>query len=89
MRLEALKRRLESAGERGLARSASRLSLMEARLAGLDPLAPLARGYAMARKADGTFLRRADEVRPGDALDIVVPGGTVKTKVTGVERNGE
>ncbi|WP_243363380.1 exodeoxyribonuclease VII large subunit [Fundidesulfovibrio terrae] len=86
-RLEAAASRLQPTGERCLERSAARLDLMAARLAGLDPEAPLDRGYVMARKADGTFLRRVDEVRPGDALDIVVRDGTVKTAVSGVEKN--
>lgn len=86
-RLEGLTHRLTSAGERGVERASSRLALMEARLGGLDPRKPLERGYALARKADGTFLRRVDEARPGEGVDIIVSDGTVKTVVTGVEQS--
>ena len=88
-RVDGLVRRLDAAGERGLERAYTKLTLVEALLAGLDPRKPLERGYALARKADGTFLRRVDEVQPGDELDIIVRDGTVKTGVTGVERNIE
>ena len=54
---------------------------------GLDPHGPLERGYALARKADGTFLSGVDQVRPGDELDIIVRDGTVKTDVRDVARN--
>jgi exodeoxyribonuclease VII large subunit len=37
----------------------------------------LARGFALVRDSDGTMLRRADEVRPGAALDIEFADGHV------------
>ena len=85
--LEECSRRLESAGERWLARAGSGLDLLGVRLGGLDPHGPLERGYALARKADGTFLSGVDQVRPGDELDIIVRDGTVKTDVRDVARN--
>lgn len=86
-RLGETSRRLDAAASLSGERAQARLALLDARLAGLDPRKPLERGYALARKADGTFLRRVDEVRPGDQLDIVVQDGTVKTGVTSVERH--
>jgi exodeoxyribonuclease VII large subunit len=86
-RLEECSKRLESAGERWLARAGSGLDLLGVRLGGLDPHGPLERGYALARKADGTFLSGVDQVRPGDALDIIVRDGTVRTDVRDVARN--
>jgi exodeoxyribonuclease VII large subunit len=37
----------------------------------------LARGFTLVRAADGTMLRRADEVKPGAALDIEFADGHV------------
>ncbi|MFZ5428054.1 MAG: exodeoxyribonuclease VII large subunit [Thermodesulfobacteriota bacterium] len=86
-RLDALSGRLDAAGGRFFDKASARLDLLGARLDGLDPNRPLERGYALARKADGRYLRRVDEVRPGDRLDIIVRDGSVNTSVTGVERN--
>lgn len=88
MRLDSLARRLDTVRERGVERAEARLAVLGARLDGLDPARPLELGYALARKADGTYLRTVDEVRPGDGLDIVLRDGTVQTKVTGAERGG-
>ena len=85
-RLENLSARLAPASARLAERASSRLEVLSARLEGLDPERPLARGYALARKADGTFLRSVDEVRPGDGLDILVRDGAVNATVSGVER---
>lgn len=85
-RLEGLWQRLTSSGCRGLERTESKLDLLTARLHGLDPRKPLERGYALARKADGAFLRSVDEVSPGEGIDIIVQDGTVKTIVSDVER---
>lgn len=84
-RLEALEHRAELAGERMLFVRAARFEPLAARLAGLDPMGPIARGYALARLADGTYLRSISQVRPDQALDVVVRDGTVRTRVTGAE----
>ncbi|MFP5221311.1 MAG: exodeoxyribonuclease VII large subunit [Acidobacteriota bacterium] len=86
-RLDDASRRLDAAASLAGERAQARLALLETRLAGLDPRKPLERGYALARKADGTFLRSVDEVRTGDHLDIIVRDGTVKTGVTALEPN--
>ena len=86
-RLGGLVQRLSSSGGRGLERLESRLELLRARLHGLDPRKPLERGYALARKANGAFLRSVDEVERGESIDIIVRDGTVKTTVSDVERN--
>jgi exodeoxyribonuclease VII large subunit len=86
-RREALERRgeqLKSSLRFFMAAQARRLDLAEARLAGLDPAAPLARGYSLATVArTGKFLRRTGDVRPGDKLDIMVYDGHVAATVTG------
>jgi exodeoxyribonuclease VII large subunit len=85
--VDGLSQRLSSSGGRGLERVGSKLELLVARLHGLDPRKPLERGYALARKANGAFLRSVDEVSHGERIDIIVRDGTVKTTVSDVERN--
>lgn len=83
--VETLGLRLGAAGSRLVARRESAMDLLAARLDGLNPEKPLERGYALARKADGTFLRRIEDVASGDTLDIIISNGTVKTVVTSIE----
>jgi len=85
-RLEDMTGRLFRAGRALSDLAESRLSFLDVKLASLDPKAPLTRGYALARKADGTFLRSVDDVRPNDALDILVSDGMVSTRVTNAKR---
>lgn len=66
---KSMRRKLELAG--GVMAGA------EVRLAGLDPALPLSRGYALVQKPDGGFLRRPDEVTPGDNLEVVLADGRV------------
>ncbi len=85
VRLEGLARRAErliAAGRLYGADRERRLAVAAARLAGLDPMAPLGRGYSLTTVArTGKFLRRADDVRPGDNLDIMVYAGRVRATV--------
>ncbi len=74
--------RLDQAVNARLDRTGSSLDLAFARLAGLDPEAPLARGYSLVTvERTGKFLRRADETRPGDRLDIRTGQGNVAARV--------
>jgi exodeoxyribonuclease VII large subunit len=84
-RLAASAAGLERAGRLHLEGASRRLELLEARLGPLDPELPLARGYALVRRADGRFLRSVAEVGPGDALRVQVRDGAVAARVEGVE----
>jgi exodeoxyribonuclease VII large subunit len=58
------------------------LALLGAALRGLDPEAPLQRGYSLVRiQRTGGFLRDPKQVTPGDALDIRVRDGRVTAVV--------
>lgn len=72
---------LERVMLRGLEDLGVRLNASTARLSGLDPELPLSRGYALVRKPDGGFLRRPDEVRGGDELELILSGGSVPVAV--------
>lgn len=59
------------------------LKLAHTTLNGLNPEAPLDRGYSLIRiERTGEFLRDPKEVTPGDALDIRVKNGRVGAVVT-------
>jgi exodeoxyribonuclease VII large subunit len=58
---------------------------LEYRLAALSPGATLARGYAIARHADGRVVTTADAVAAGDMLVLDLHDGTLTATVTGVE----
>jgi len=59
------------------------LELMTTTLDGLNPEAPLERGYSLIRiERTGEFLRDPKEVTSGDALDIRVKDGRIAAVVT-------
>ncbi len=71
----ALAERLRLAMELRLAETSRRAEVLEARLCGLDPEAPLARGYSLVRVLGaqggaGRLLRAADQAAPGDRLRV-------------------
>ena len=54
---------------------------LESRLAALDPLAPLARGYALVRDERGRFVRSRLDVRAGDRVVVQVADGEFAAEV--------
>jgi exodeoxyribonuclease VII large subunit len=93
--LAARKARLRSAS-RALAREASsqlqrrraELAATVARLESLSPLAVLARGYALVRRArDGAVVRRAEQLARGERLRIRLAEADVEASVESVTRH--
>ena len=89
-RIELQRHRLHAARGRLADRLAERLRGLRERahtagllVQNLNPRAILERGYAIARAADGSVVRDAATLAPGDALDVVLARGTVGTRVTG------
>ncbi|NDY55134.1 exodeoxyribonuclease VII large subunit [Desulfovibrio sulfodismutans] len=82
-RADRLSQRLEAAME-GIVRDRERaLRDAELRLAGLDPMAPLARGYSLTTLVrTGKFLRRAGDAAKGDKIEVMVYEGTIRAEVT-------
>ncbi|MFP6641077.1 MAG: exodeoxyribonuclease VII large subunit, partial [Myxococcota bacterium] len=92
-RLAAQRRQLESA-RRALFRAAVRraevhragFARLVAGLQSLSPLAVLARGYALVeRRPEGTLLRRAEDVAPGDRIGIRLSLGEIRAVVEASE----
>lgn len=72
-------------GHRALAGRAEReravLAGLQAGLRALGPAATLARGYAVARLADGTIVRDPQQAPRGAELEVVVEHGSLATRV--------
>ena len=64
-----------------LRQSERALDVATARLRVLDPAAALARGWSITRRADGTLVRSASALSPGDELITTLADGTVTSDV--------
>jgi exodeoxyribonuclease VII large subunit len=80
-RLEPLSLRLRAAGARRLELAKGQLADHASRLEALSPLAVLARGYALVTDEAGRAVRRAEDVAPGDRLDVRVAQGHLHARV--------
>jgi exodeoxyribonuclease VII large subunit len=76
--------RLEAAELRRLGRCRAALAERAVRLDALSPLTVLARGYAIATKADGRAVRSAVEVTPGESVAVRLGRGQFSARVTDV-----
>jgi exodeoxyribonuclease VII large subunit len=75
---------LERAGrvlEDRVERRALQLAAARDALRTLSPMATLERGYAVARDADGRILRDATAIATGDAVDVILARGSLRTRV--------
>jgi exodeoxyribonuclease VII large subunit len=84
-RVDELARRLERAGQSRRALLRERVGGLERRLAGLNPLSILERGYAVVRRADGSLVRSARQVGVGEEIGVRVSDGSLLARVEGVE----
>ena len=79
--------RLCAAMDRRAGEMRRRFSEYAAKLDALSPLKVLSRGYAIAER-DGMPIRRADETRPGERIDVRLADGAVGCTVEEVRKNG-
>jgi exodeoxyribonuclease VII large subunit len=70
-----------------LGRAAGRLAAEGRHLRALAPGRVLERGYAVVRTADGTVVRRADTVAPGERIQVRVAAGALTARVEEVDRD--
>ncbi len=82
-RLDELQGRARRALDRLKDRQGERLDRLARLLTSLDPEGPLQRGYALVRRQDGSLVRSAVSVRPGEALDLKFADGQRQAVVTG------
>jgi exodeoxyribonuclease VII large subunit len=84
-RLRALARALSRAARVRLARERAGLGQRVARLQTLSPLAVLARGYALVRRArDGAIVRTAAQLEVGERLAVRVAEAELEASVEAV-----
>jgi exodeoxyribonuclease VII large subunit len=81
-------RDLRVAAERIVERRRARVEQTAGRLDALSPLATLARGYAVARGADGATLGSARDFSPGMDFTLLLRDGGVRARAESVERGG-
>ena len=80
-----LRHRLDAAWRVATERRATAVRHASARLDALSPLKVLGRGYAIATRSDGRAVRKADDVRPGDPIQVRVLSARIDASVTVVE----
>ncbi|WP_305804922.1 exodeoxyribonuclease VII large subunit, partial [Stenotrophomonas sp. YIM B06876] len=81
-RLLALASRPQAAMARQLQRDALRLRALARSLEAVSPLATVARGYSiLTRSDDGSLVRSAVQVRPGDQLQARLADGVLQLRV--------
>jgi exodeoxyribonuclease VII large subunit len=88
-RLERLAARLEADMGRQLAHARHRVGAAAGRLDSLSPLGVLSRGYSIARALDGRVIRRAGEVRIGEALHVLLYEGGLDCRVEGTRERDD
>ncbi len=79
--LETLVHHLRSAGQAQLNRSERNFAVLSGKLDALSPLKVLARGYAVARDAQGKSLVSTALVQPGDLIDVWLSDGRLDCTV--------
>lgn len=87
--LSQLENRLESGIIRKVQRQRDRLGAGFARLDLLSPFATVARGYAIITKSDGSVLRNAMDVIPGERIHLQLQYGKVTALVEKCENSAE
>lgn len=88
-RLERLKTVLRQfpARSRQWQQARDRTQFLQQKLAALDPQAVLSRGYAAARKTDGSLVRSSANVKLGEELNVQLARGRIKVRVTEILAN--
>lgn len=77
--------RLDTSMAATLERARAWLAAHAGQVNALSPLAVLSRGFAVPRRPDGTIVRDAADLSPGDALELRLARGLAKTEVVEVE----
>jgi len=85
-RLRQLRGRLQNAWQNLSERKRQRLSSLTRHLEAVSPLSVLSRGYSLVKKLpEGTLLKDASALSPGDRVEILFYRGRVRAKVEEVE----
>ena len=77
-------RDLARLGQEAASRRGHELECLELRLAACNPLAPLGRGYAVVRTAEGRVLASTGQGRAGQDVRVLLQDGELEARVTAV-----
>ena len=80
--LAYLSERFSSASQRYLAAHRQKFTSLAASLDALSPLKVLARGYSVARKADGSLIKDSTQLKEGDKITLSLSKGEAECAVT-------
>lgn len=86
-RLDDAARRLTTTSQRRLADAGARIDLLATRADLLDPGHVLARGWSIARRADGAVVRSVDDVEVGTVLVLRVGDGSLHATVGRIDHD--
>lgn len=87
-RVAKLRQRLELATKMQVERAHQRLLRSTRALHAVSPLATLHRGFAIVRlKTDGTLIRRAQQLKVGDAINAQLSKGTLTCRVEDIDHD--
>jgi len=84
-RLDECEENLRRTSQRWLTVLRERTAAVVSRLEALSPLRVLARGYSITLRPDGSVVRKAAELAPGDTIRSVLAEGSVTSEVRAVE----
>lgn len=87
-KLQLLTQRLQHLVERHLVDKDQALALLAEKLDALSPLKVLQRGYALAEKEDGTLVKAAEGLEPGERIRVRFAKGMVLSRVERVVKGG-
>ena len=79
--VQGLELRLEQAFRRRVAEKQKRLAVLSGTLDALSPLKVLSRGYAVVQGQDGTLLKQAKTVQPGERVQIRLAEGCLSAEI--------
>ncbi|HWB20622.1 MAG TPA: exodeoxyribonuclease VII large subunit [Phycisphaerales bacterium] len=79
--VDQLQRRLREASVRGIHLRRTLLAAQEQRLAAVDPLAVLERGFSCTTTASGRLIRSVEDVRATDVVRTIVSDGSFRSHV--------
>ena len=82
-----LEERLGQLMQRTLRENQHRLELLAGALDGLSPAKKLSQGYSVVRNRQGKNIRKTEDVKAGETLQIHVTDGTIEAEVTAVKEN--
>ena len=79
--LDYTQKNLASLAQNQMAQREQRYAALAAKLDALSPLKVLGRGYAVAKSADGTILRAAEDAAVGETIEVLLRRGSLACTV--------